>query len=248
MGGKRKAQPSGDAHAKAAASGDVTAAQGGASQKRRTRGLIVGTGAGSADAGSSGQEESWWMDTVQRVLEFLLPLVGPEGAVQCFHVCKSWRGELQAGGFCGKTAQLCSALAKGGGAARLRQNAQRRLDASSGDDIERAMCLEGVAFLKESSLWKGSVHEWLQAASQEPDASFLSRGAASTAQGLGLALVQWVDKPQGRYSGSYSPTGHSNYVESVALSRDGKRAASASRDKLVKIWNAETGAEVGSLE
>jgi len=126
MGGKRRAQPSGDAHGKAAAIGDVTAAQGGASQKRRTRGLIVGSGAGSAEAGSSGQEETWWMDTVQRVLPLLLPLVGPEGTVQCFHVCKSWQGELEAGGFCNKTAQVCAALARGGDAARLLQNAQRR--------------------------------------------------------------------------------------------------------------------------
>jgi WD40 repeat protein len=37
-------------------------------------------------------------------------------------------------------------------------------------------------------------------------------------------------------------------VDSVALSRDGKRAASGSSDKFVKIWNAETGAEVSSLE
>jgi len=68
MDGKRRAQPSRDAHGKAAESRDVTVAQVGASQKRRTRGLIVGSGAGSAEAGSSGQEESWWMDTVQRVL------------------------------------------------------------------------------------------------------------------------------------------------------------------------------------
>jgi WD40 repeat protein len=92
------------------------------------------------------------------------------------------------------------------------------------------------------------LQEWLQAASQEPDASFLSRGAASTAQSLGLALVQWGCKPQGRYPGSYTLPGHSSTVESVALSRDGKRAVSGSQDKLVKIWDTETGAEVSSLE
>jgi len=112
------------------------------------------------------------------------------------------------------------------------------------------VCLDGGAFLEKSGGLKRNLQEWLQAASQEPDASFLSRGAASTAQCLGLQLVSWVGKPQGRYPESYAPTGHSflNYVESVALSRDGKRAASASDDRLVKIWNAETGAEVGSLE
>ena len=189
MDGKRRAQPSGDAHGKAAAGGDVTAAQGGVSQKRRTRGLMVGSGAGSVDAGSSGQDESWWMDTVQRVLEFLLPFVGPEGAVRCFHVCKSWRGELEAVGFCDRTVQICSALAEGWDVERLQQNAQRRLGASSGDDIERALYLDGDSFLEtfegwedggalleKSDGWEGTLQEWLQAASQEPDASFLSRG------------------------------------------------------------------------
>ena len=246
MGGKRRAQPSGDAHDKAAASGDVTAAQGGASQKRRTRGLIVGCGIGSADAGSSGQEESWWMDTVRRVLPLLLPLVGPEGTVQCFHVCKSWRGELEAGGFCSMTAHLCSELAGGRHAEHLRQNALRRPNASTGDDAGRALSLEGVAFLEKSLDWKGSLQEWVQAASQEPDASFLSRGAASTAQSLGLALVQWVGKPQGRYPGLYTLPGHSSQVYTMALSRDGKRAISGSADKLV-IWDTETGAEVSIL-
>jgi len=164
-------------------------------------------------------------------------------------VCKPWRRELEAPsrGFCCKTAQLCSTLAGGRNAGRLGQNALRRLNAST-DDAEQALCLDGGAFLEKSRGWKGSVHEWLQAASQEPDASFLSQGAASTAQSLGLELVQWVGKPQGRYPGWYGLTDHSDTVYAVALSRDGKRAASGSGDKFVKIWNAETGAEVSSLE
>ena len=176
-------------------------------------------------------------------------------------MCKSWRWELEAGGFCSKTSHLCSELAQGGdGSAlsRLRQNALRRLNASiddavrdaltepdwwSREDQERALCLDGGAFLEKSEGWKGgSLQEWLQAASQEPDESFLSRGAASTAQSLGLTLVQWAGKPQGRYPESYTLPGHSDWVQTVALSRDGKRAASGSED--VKIWNAATGTEV----
>jgi len=178
-------------------------------------------------------------------------------------VCKSWRWELVAGGFCSKTTHLCSVFAEGGGGIalswRLRQNALRRLNASIDNSLtepdwwsrthqERAVCADGIAFLAKSHGWKGSLREWLQAASQEPDASFLSRGAASTAQSLGLTLVQWVGKPQGRFPGSHTLPGHSREVDSVALSRDGKRAASGSSDKFVKIWNAETGAEVSSLE
>ena len=163
-------------------------------------------------------------------------------------VCKSWRWELEARGFCSKTAQLCSALAKGGELEVLLQNAQRRLDASMDVDAERSLCSDGGAFLEKSLRSNGSMVEWLQAASQEPDASFLSGGAASTAQSLGLQLVQWVGKPQERYSGIPTMGGHSGLVRSVAISRDGKRTASGSDDLLVKIWNAETGVEVSSLE
>ena len=38
--------------------------------------------------------------------------------------------------------------------------------------------------------------------------------------------------------------GHSRMVTSVAFSEDGKRIVSGSQDKLVKIWNSQTGAEV----
>jgi len=165
-------------------------------------------------------------------------------------VCKPWRRELEARSFCcSTTAQLCSALAWGGDAERLRQNALRRLNASSGVDAERALCLDGVAFLEKwEGCGEGDMQEWLQAASQEPEGSFLSQGAASMAHSLGLTLVQWVGKPQGRFPGSYTLSGHSVKVHSVALSRDGKHAASGSQDRLVKIWNAETGAEVCILE
>ena len=185
------------------------------------------------------------MDTILRALPFVLPFVGAERAVKCFHVCTSWRRELEAGGVCNRTVQLCLALAKGGDAKRFRKNLLQQLNASA-DDAARALCLDGGAFQEKSVGWKGSLYEWLQAASQEPDASFLSRGAASTAQSLGLPLVQWIGKPQGRYPGSFTLPGHSHRVQSVALSRDGKRAASSADDRLVIIWNAETGAKVSS--
>jgi hypothetical protein len=295
MGGKRRAQPSGNAQGKAAASQDAVAAQGGASRKRLS---VHGAAAGSAGAGSCGQEESgstlapvtiflsmrfdpialggrktaleaalrelmtefggrecrveWTRvgpseDTLQRVLPLVLSLVEPEGAAKCLFVCKSWQREMESRGFCSKTVQLCSALAEGGDAEQLGQNALRRLNASTEEETNQSAWSNASAFLGKSIGWKGSLHEWLQAASQEPDASFLSRGAASTAQALGLPLIQWVGQPQGRYPGESTLAGHSRAVLSVAFSRDGKRVASGSRDNLVKIWDIETGAEVRLL-
>ena len=41
--------------------------------------------------------------------------------------------------------------------------------------------------------------------------------------------------------------GHSDTVNSIAISPDGTRIVSGSWDKLVKIWDAHTGAEVRSF-
>ena len=147
-------------------------------------------------------------------------------------------------------------------AARLAQSALRRLDADgpnvSALPAAHARRLDASnAFLqrwREGFLlrsagcidagWRGGLHEWLQACSQEPDASFLSQGAASTAEMLGLKLVRWAGKPQGRYRGLRSWVGHASVVRCVAFSPDGTLIVSGSGDCLVKIWNAATGAEV----
>ena len=141
-------------------------------------------------------------------------------------------------------------LAEGGDAEQLGQHAQWRLDASTGDDAERSVQLDAVAFLEKVEMlqWKGTLRELLQGASQEPDASFLSRGAASTAQSLGLQLVRWVRKPQGRFPTLKTLAGHSGSVVAVAFSPDGKSFVSGSHDNLVKMWNVATGAEVRILE
>ena len=41
--------------------------------------------------------------------------------------------------------------------------------------------------------------------------------------------------------------GHTSEVLSVAFSPDGTRVVSGSLDRLVKVWDVETGAEVGSV-
>jgi WD40 repeat protein len=42
-------------------------------------------------------------------------------------------------------------------------------------------------------------------------------------------------------------TGHSDFVESVAYSPDGKHIVSGSYDNTVKVWDAQTGQEVSVL-
>jgi len=184
-------------------------------------------------------------DTLQRVLPLVVRLLEPGEVLQCFQASKAWRRELEERGFCHKTLLLYSNLAQGRTLAHRGRIALERLGESTGQ-AERGLWSDAYAFLQRSGEWIGTLHQWLQAASQEPDASFLSRGAASTAQILGLPLVRWDGKPEGRYPGLCTLAGHSRGVNSVAFSEDGKHIASGSDDTLVKIWDIATGAEVSS--
>jgi hypothetical protein len=185
-------------------------------------------------------------DTLQRVLPFVVEHVGHDAVAMCSQTCTAWQLELEARGFCRKTIRLCSLLVLDGDVEYLAEKALQRLSASTGE-AERASYLDTNAFLQR---WLGSedlsLHQWVQAASQEPDASFLSRGAASTAEILGLPLVHWVGKPEVRYPGFATLTGHGK-VQSVAYSADGNWIVSGSHDKRVRIWDAATGIEVSAF-
>jgi len=190
-------------------------------------------------------------DTLQRVLPLVFERVVAERGGQCFRVCKSWRLEMKEIGFCYTTHQLCSTLSQGGKLPHLAQNAVERLGANTG---ERELWLDTNSFLQRS--WGSNkfrrgrppgLHEWLQAASQEPEGSFLSGGAASTAKILGWEMVQWVGKPEGRYPVVCTMDAHNSLVSSTVYSPDGKRVVSGSWGWLAKVWDVATGAEVSSF-
>ena len=298
MGGKRREQPSGNAHGQQPAPkrqtrANAAEADGCADKEPRSSlapvtisfSMRCATRAISADQGGleaalrrvvaefGGQDFSMGRtrvgptdDTLQRLLPFVVEHGGPGVVLRLFQTCRPWRQELEARGFCRQTFQLCTSLAAirpapeddGDGEPigeaegspdpemdRLFERlsiALQRLSSGS-DQAGHAFFLDANAFLQRWWGWSGSLHQWLQAASQEPDASFLRR-AASTAQILGLPLVQWVGKREGRYPGVCTLTGHTACVFAVAFSPDSKLIVSGSGDHLVKIWNAATGKEV----
>jgi len=197
-------------------------------------------------------------DTLHRVILFVVEgHAAPEVLLLLSHTCKAWRRELDPL-FCNTTLQLCSTLAKGDNLERLGQKAWQLFNAGTGEnETERARRLDATSFLQRFSAahttnghaWKGSLHQWLQAASQEPAVSFLSHGAASTAWTLGLPLVQWVNKPEERFPGLRTlmiPLSRALRSTAFALSLDGTRIASGLENGTVQIWDVESGALVRS--
>ena len=162
-----------------------------------------------------------------------------------YRTCTYWRKELSDEGFHMRTFALCTSLSD---VAQTFERAQALIGQQLErvpDEADRAWWLDARSLVQRccSRVGSGTVWSWLQVACQEPDGP-LSKQAADTAKMLGQHLVCWPDKPQVRFSGLCTLTGHSDSVHSVAYSPDGKHIVSGSYDKTVKIWDSATGKEV----
>jgi WD40 repeat protein len=88
-----------------------------------------------------------------------------------------------------------------------------------------------------------------QQAANQPDISMVAETAKKLWQ-RGIerrAWLEWVNKPRHCDPCIMTLTGHSRAVRACAYSTDGKRIVSASEDSTLKIWDAESGAELATL-
>jgi len=85
----------------------------------------------------------------------------------------------------------------------------------------------------------------IQQALNQPDDSAVAI-KARTLDNIG-PWIKWINKPQKKSSCLLTLDGHTEWVSACSFSPDGKRIISASWDKTLRIWDAETGDETKVL-
>jgi WD40 repeat protein len=129
-------------------------------------------------------------------------------------------------------------------------------------DYESALTVEGVPVESRSGLddFARFVHAQshvlvrnsaltFQQAANEPDSTAPAR-AADARMEAGLEARPWfqyVNKPQSRSACLMTLAGHTDEATACAFSPDGRRIVSGSGDKTLKLWDAQTGAELATL-
>jgi WD40 repeat protein len=132
-----------------------------------------------------------------------------------------------------------------------------------GADYESALSSEGVPVESRSDLDDFARFVYSQShvlarkaaltfqqAANEPDSTAPARVAHARME-AGLEArpwIQYINKPQSRSACLMTLAGHTDEVAACAFSADGSRIVSASRDKTLKLWDAQTGAELATLE
>jgi WD40 repeat protein len=88
-----------------------------------------------------------------------------------------------------------------------------------------------------------------QHAANEPDSTAPAQAARARVK-AGLETrpwIQYVNKPQSRSACLMTLAGHTDAVGECEFSPDGRRIVSASRDRTLKLWDVQTGAELATL-
>lgn len=88
-----------------------------------------------------------------------------------------------------------------------------------------------------------------QQAANQPDSTAPAQAARARVE-AGLEARPWfqyVNKPQSRSACLMTLAGHTESVNACAFSPDGSRVVSASYDNTLKLWDAQTGAELATF-
>ena len=169
-----------------------------------------------------------------------------------YQTCKTWRKQLSDDGFCMRTFSLCRALADGNSSQtlqRVQATIGRQLEQiSDKDDTDQAWWLDARSLVQRCrvALDRGPYGAGYRQPRRSRTAPCHGKQLLRQEM-LGQHLVCWPDKPQVRFPGLCTLTGHSSDVRSVAYSPDGKHIVSGSYDNTVKVWDAQTGKEVSVL-